>query len=567
MTTERVPFWRRQVYATRLSAHVVFATLMWPALTVLGTTITLMNQPYFSVADSVAFQAAVAGLAFSLPEMVLAGTIVFGISGFIFSRLGPEMHGRRFGFARLGLEPLLAFSGVVAGTAISYPALLSGPLLMPLSRLPAVAVIALLMGAVALGGLFAARSGKRLRLAIALIVLGVLSPVPMMMRAGLERFIGHPSDVVVLGLDSLSHHDDIASLKTWTNARHGTWYEYAVAPGLLTNAVWSSILTMTPVSAHHVFHTFERLTAPSTFLAAARAKGYHTVSVFPDQLTCAVGSRAGFDDDRSGPVGWRQLLLPIVANNSFLVPIVKPVFPRVWPMTSPPNLAGTFTYDVRREIRGILRAGSSGRRTLVAAHLTYTHLAAYPSSLDLSWADLRDVARAPARLLVDRSFDWQDVDRPTDPIQLQRWKLNFLQTVIRDEVESARFLESQRELVIFSDHGHRRGLSDESFRDERYFRVLLATFGRPARCPERPVSLIDIGALLGFSESRAEPVVEFAMAPPNIWPDLIKSAQFRWAGDVDLDEGLLAQVFAGLLRHKPWAGSADDRCDTTVAAR
>jgi hypothetical protein len=57
------------------------------------------------------------------------------------------------------------------------------------------------------------------------------------------------------------------------------------------------------------------------------------------------------------------------------------------------------------------------------------------------------------------------------------------------------------------------------------------------------------------------------MAPPNIWPDLIKSAQFRWAGDVDLDEGLLAQVFAGLLRHKPWAGSADDRCDTTVAAR
>ena len=567
MTTGREPFWRRQVYATRLSAHVVFATMMWPGLTVLGTTITLMNQPYFSVDDRVAFQAAVAGLAFSLPDMMLAGMIVFAISGFIFSRFGPDMHSRRFGFARLGLEPLLAFTSVVAGTAISYPALLSGALLIPFSKLPAAAVVALLMGAVAVGGLFAARPGKRLRLATALIALGVLSPVPMMVRAALDRFIGHPSDVVVLGLDSLSLHDDVASLKTWTNARHGTWYEYAVAPGLLTNAVWSSILTMKPVSAHHVFHTFERLTTPSTFLAAARAKGYHTVSVFPDQLTCAVGSRAGFDDDRSGPVGWRQLLLPIVANNSFLTPIVKPVFPRVWPMISPANLAGTFTYDVRREIRGILRAGSRGRRTLVAAHLTYTHLAAYPGSLDLSWAELRDVARAPARLIVDRSFDWQDIDRPEDPIQLQRWKLNFLQTVIRDEVESARFLESQRQLIMFSDHGHRRGLSEQTFHDERYYRVLLATFGPPARCPERPISLIDMGALLGLSDGRAEPVVEFAMAPLNIWPALMKSAQFRWAGDVDLDAGLLAQVFAGLLRHKPWPGGADDRCDSMAAAR
>jgi hypothetical protein len=363
---------------------------------------------------------------------------------------------------------------------------------------------------------------------------------------------------VVLGLDSLSHHDDIAPLKTWTNARRGTWYEHAVAPGLLTNAVWSSILTMKPVSAHRVFHTFERLTVPSAFLAAARAKGYRTVSVFPDQLTCAVGSRAGFDDDRSGPVGWRQLLLPIVANNSLLLPIVKPVFPRLWPMTSPSNLAGTFTYDVRREIRGILRAGSDEGRTLVAAHLTYTHLAAYPKSFDLSWSELRDVARAPARLVEDRSFDWQDVDRPTDPIPLQRWKLNFLQEVIREEVESAGFLDGERELVIFSDHGHRRGLSEETFQDERYHRVLLATFGRPARCADAPISLIDIGALLGFSDRRADPVVEFAIAPLNIWPALMKSARFQWAGDVDLDAGLLAEVFAGLRRHTPWPVNGDN---------
>jgi hypothetical protein len=553
MTPENLPFWRRPVYATRLSAHVVFAAGIWPFLTVLGTTIALLEQPYFSVDDFVAVQAAIAGLAFSLPDMVLAGSLVFGISGFIFSRFGPEMHNRRFGFMRLLIEPLLAFTSVIAGIAISYPAVLSGPLFIPVSTLPVAAVIALLMALVAAGALLAARPGKRIRLAAVLIVLAALAPAPAMIRGALEGSFGHPSDVVVLGLDSLSHHDDIAPLKTWTNARRGTWYEFPVAPGLLTNAVWSSILTMKPVSTHRVFHTFERLTVPSAFLATARAKGFRTVSVFPDQLTCTVGSRAGFDDDRSGPVGWRQLLLPIVANNSFLLPIVKPVFPPLW-LTSRPNLAGTFSYDVRREVRGILRAGSRGGRTLVAAHLTYTHLAAYPKSLDLSWTELRDVARAPAGLVEDRSFDWQDIDRPTDPIPLQRWKLNFLQAVIRDEVESAGFLDGERELVVFSDHGHRRGLSDHTFQDERFHRVLLATFGRPARCPDAPISLIDIGALLGFSESRAEPVVEFALAPLDIWPALMKSARFQWAGDVDLDAGLLAEVFAGLRRHKPWPG-------------
>lgn len=567
MTTAQIPLWKRPVYATRLSAHVVFAAIIWPLLTVLGSTVTLMNQPYFSVDHTVALKAAAAGFAFSLPGMVLAGLMVFGLSAFIFSRFGPEMRGRRFGFARLTVEPLLTFTSVVAGIAVWYPAVLGGYLLLPLSRLPVAAVILLLMSVVAVGALLAARSGKRLALAIALVAVGVLSPMPMMMRAALELFLGHPSDVAVLGLDSVSHHDDIAALKSWTHASHGTWYEYPVAPGLLTNAVWSSILTMKPVKAHRVFHTFERLAVPSDFLSASRAKGYYTVAVFPDQLTSAVGSRSGFDEDRSGPVGWRQLLLPIVANNSFLLPIVRPVFPRVWPMTSPANQAGTFTYDVRRDIRGILRAGSSGRRTLVSAHLTYTHLSAYPSVLDLTWTERWSVARAPAHLIQDRSFDWQDVDRPEDPIKLQDWKLRFLQRVIQEEVESARYLESGRVLVVFSDHGHRRGLSVENFQDPRYHRVVLATFGRPARCPKAPISLIDIASLLGLSDGRAEPVVEFAMAPLNVWPDLMRSARFEWAGDVVLDAALLAQIFDGLARHQPWAELGNERCDTPVAAR
>jgi hypothetical protein len=98
--------------------------------------------------------------------------------------------------------------------------------------------------------------------------------------------------------------------------------------------------------------------------------------------------------------------------------------------------------------------------------------------------------------------------------------------------------------------------------------VLLATFGVPPRCPDAPISLIDIGALLGLSDTRAEPVVEFAIAPLNVWPALMNSARLEWSGDVELDPTLLAEIFAGLLRHKPWTGdSIPGRCDTRAAAR
>jgi hypothetical protein len=274
--------------------------------------------------------------------------------------------------------------------------------------------------------------------------------------------------------------------------------------------------------------------------------------VFPDQLSSAVGSSAGFEEDRSGPIGWRQLLLPVVANNSFLLPVLRPALPRLWPAGSQPNEAGTFTYDVRREIRAILRAGHSGQRTLVAAHLTYTHLPAYPASLDLSAAEIWRLARAPAGTIRDRSLDWQDVDRPGDPLHLLRWKVDHLQRVIHAEVSAAQYLERGGQLVVFSDHGNRAGMTVENFTDERYHHVVLATFGVPPGCPQHPVSLIDIGSLVGLSDESAEPSVEFVLSAPEQWPALVASARLRWAGDVDLDPGLLGGIFTGLRRHEPW---------------
>jgi len=460
------------------------------------------------------------------------------------------------------------FVAIVTGASIWYPAVLGQPLFVLLNGVPVAGVVALLIGGVVLGACFAGRPGKRVRLAVALIVFGALSPVPLIVRTAFEGVIGRRPDVVVLGIDSVSHDDGHAQISDWVNARGGVWYTKAVAPGLLTNPVWTSVLTMQPLRAHGVFHAFQHLPpAVPRFISAARAAGYRTVSVFPDQFTTAVGSRAGFDEDRSGPVGWRQLLLATVADNSLLLPLLKPALPRLWPSPSPWNHAGTFTYDVRREVRAILRAGSRTHRTLVAAHLTYAHIRAYPATMDLSWEEVWSIARSPAGAIRDRTFDWQDVDRLSDPVPLNAWKLRHLQRVIASEVDTSRFLADGGQLVLFSDHGNRAGLSLDTFGQERYYRVLLATVGLPARCPQEPISLIDIGSLVGLAETRAEPSVEFAIAPEGLWPALVQTARLRWPGDVELDEGSLAEIFSGLRRYDPWPGEGTGQCAPAVTGR
>ena len=563
MTDNRFPhaLWQWKFVATRGFAHVAFAVVAWPLLTIVGSTFAIADLPYYSVSLGGAFLASIAGILLTAPEMMLAGAAFFGCSGLIFRRLGPDTRTRRFGFGRLALEPLLMFLAIICGASLWYPAVLSQPLLTPLRDVSSVVVILLLFGAILLGACVAARPGKRLMLAGVLIAFGALSPLPLRARAEAARFFGSRPDVVLLGLDSISHADDVGEFGKWVERQGGTWDEHAVSPGLLTNAVWASILTMQPVRDHGVFHTFQQLPpGEPAFITAARAHGYRTVSIFPDQLTTAVGSTAGFDEDRSGPVGWRQLLLPIVANNSFLVPILKPVLPHVWPLSSPPNQAGSFTYDVRREIREVLRAGSRRHKTLVAAHLTYMHLPAYPGSVDLSWPEIHAIARAPAGVIVDRSFDWQDVDWRDDPLKLHAWKLKHLLRVVQEEVNASHYLERGGRLVVFSDHGDRAGLTLETFARDRYYNVLLATFGLPQRCAREPISLIDIASLVGLSSTRAQPSVEFALAPQEAWPALVTSARLRWTGEVDLDPDLLAPIFKQLQRYDPWPDAEERAC-------
>lgn len=540
----------------RWSAHLLFAAVVWPGLTILGTAWALMTIPYYAVPYRDALLAGAAGALLRMPDMLLAGAIVFGFSGFIFRRFGAEPQLGRVAGLRLMLEPLVTFVIIAIGIALWYPAVLSRPLFQLLGFLPVAALLTLLAVLGVAGVLATGRRGMRLRLASVLFVVGLLSPGPLWFRARVETAFGAPPAAILLGVDSISHADDVRPLAEWVKAAGGTWYERAVTPGLFTNAVWTSILTMQPVREHRVFHTFKRLNGESALLRAATSKGYRTVASFSDQLTAAPGSTAGFDENQSGPVGWRQLLLPIVADNSILVPVIGAALPRPWPGAAPSNEAGTFTYDLGREVRQLLRAGRAGQPTLVASHLTYVHLPAYPSSLELSPAEFRSVLKAPAAMIHDRTFDWQDLDRPGDPVPLNAWKIRRVQLVIQREVADARYLEQGGQLILFSDHGSRNSLNTETFHDVRYHHVVLATFGVQPRCPKEPISLIDVARLLGLSDVMAEPSVEFVLTPPGLWPALVQTARLRWSGEVDLDEALLAQVFADMRRYEPWPKSA-----------
>jgi len=532
----------------RWTAHVFFASVVWPVLTIASAAYSLKRVPYYPLSWQDAFLAAGAGTLLRLPDLILVGVLFFGLSGFIFSRLGAERQPGRLATVRLGLEPAVMFVGAVAGIAAWYPAVLSEPVFLPIDFLPVFVLLLLLTVSAAVGVVVTGRPGRRWRLAGALCAVGLFSPAPVWLRTMAEPLFGPPPTALLLGVDSLSHSDDLTPLTNWVNTDGGTWYERAVTPGLFTNAVWTSILAQQPLRVHGVYQTFQRMRATdATLLHAARAQGYRTIGMFSDQLTAAPGPTAGFDENRSGPVGWRQLLLPIVANSSLLLPTVGS------------NEAGTFTYDVRREVRRLLRAGEDGQRTFVAAHLTYIHLPAYPGAVELTRTEFSAVLTAPARSVRDRTIDWQDKDLPDDPLPLNHWKIQRVQRVIQQEVAAADFVKRGGRLVVFSDHGSRVSLESDNFWDPRYQHVVLATFGLPPRCPTEPISLIDIGRLLGFSDVHADPSVEFAFPGPGQWNDLFASGKLRWSGEVDLDAGLLAEVFASLQRRDPWP-SAPVRC-------
>lgn len=330
---------------------------------------------------------------------------------------------------------------------------------------------------------------------------------------------------------------------------------------MLTNAVWTAILSGKPVADTGVYFVFQspdwsRL--PDNLVSRANRAGIHTVAFFSDQFTTHVGSDAPFQEDRSGPRGWMQAGTAAVKDASLFLPVILPHLPQL-PGATPSNQSGTYAYSLRRELAEILASGRPDRRTLAIGHLDYLHQPRFPGYSELSWTERRRVLSSPVWALEDASMNWQYSDDARGrPVPLYRHKLAALQRALADTVKATGFLApgAGNALVVLSDHGLRSGVTNDAFADARFHRVLLVTFGLPARDPQRPISTIDVGALLGLASGPpAAPEVAYVNVLGDEWFALRSGSRLLRDGAVRLDGSVLAAIGKRLLTYAPYAAA------------
>lgn len=543
------------VMRTRVVSYLQFAVLVWPVITIVNTALSIRSLAYYSPSWRASFLAALAGTVLSVSEMLVSAILAIVLATAIFASAQRRAWLHQSPTRRVfwGEAALVSLS-VAWGAALWYPASLNQPLLGPVLSLPFGLVAGLVAMAIVAGSTFVARFETAGKLASVLLVVGALIPLPSWIARSASAS-ATDTTLVLMGIDSIAVSDVPDSFRSWLDQRHAQTFNRVVTPALLTNAVWASVLSGQEPRQHGVWHTFQALPGERARLVqAAKANGYWTVSSFSNQLTSAVGADSGFDEDSSGPIGWRELVLPIVHDRSLLLPLVRPWLPRTRAFATPPNLAGSYSYSLRRDIRDMLASGRPDRRTFAAGHLTYLHLPTYPASADLGWSEYWRVLLSPARNIQDRSFDWMDVDDLVDAIPLHQWKRQALFDAVRNEIESSGFLARGGQLLMFSDHGERRGLTDETFISPQFHNVLLTTFNLPTRDVESPRSLVDISFLLGLTPEpySGVPGVELAIFPTAMWGKLVATARLDWNGRVHLDERELAAVARGARRFQPW---------------
>jgi hypothetical protein len=267
-------------------------------------------------------------------------------------------------------EPAILFVAMILGVSLYYPTVLSQPIFSIFGILPVWALTLMLALTVTVWIARLASPGHRICVVAIILAFAVCAPLPTIYRNSVKPKIPLEPPIVLLGIDSISTSDDLSHLKSWTQGNGGAWYTKAVSPGLLTNAVWSSILLMKPVREHGVFHTFQSSPNGSgnSLIDEAGKQGYYTASFFSDQLTCWVGSDFAFDQDFSGPIGWRQLASTIFENSSIMLPLIKSVFPKLPFSSVPPNHAGSYTYSIERELDEILSLPSIKKASLAVGH-------------------------------------------------------------------------------------------------------------------------------------------------------------------------------------------------------
>ncbi len=559
----------RRALFRRILGNIVFFFLLWPLATAVSATVDLKSQ-----SATARLPWGETFLMLVRAETVIASDFFFVALGLtllsllIFSSLarrGRSPESKPPVRSWLWAEPILLSLAIFAGIALEYPAALANPLLLSLRPVPigiamillaAVAlVMALLLGARAAG----ARGATRWVLAVAIVAAGSW----LLVRVPARRRSRHaPSgSVVLLGIDSLSQADDLTILRDFTVAHGGIWYPHAVSPGLLTNPVWSALLQHRPVretGVWEIFMTADWSKVPYDLVAEARRAGFTTYSYFSDQFTTYVGSEAGFDVNRSGPMGWLQLATATLKNDSVFLPVVLPRLPSLPGARTPRNQSGTFGFDVACELDDILTTASPRGPAFSAGHLDYLHQPLFPKLDDLTAAERSVVLRSPVASAQDFSVDWQYPRIPGDALGLYRWKIRHVQKVVADAVIRTGYLDPPRKnrLVLFSDHGNRRNLTEQNFANPSYWNVLCATFGVPPRNPQEPISLLDISEMLGFPDAKrlgpAPPAVQFAGINEQESAQL-SNAYFLLDGRIIADPRVMAGIGRRIKEYRPFS--------------
>jgi hypothetical protein len=248
-----------------------------------------------------------------------------------------------------------------------------------------------------------------------------------------------------------------------------------------------------------------------------------------------------------------------VKDGSVFLPVALPRLREIPGSIAPVNQSGTFSYSLRRDVRAAFTAGARSRCAFVATHLDYLHQAAYPGYSDLNAVERHLVRKARVSGLRDLSLHWQPPAVQGEPLGIEAWKLRHLQRIVVEEIRRTRFLEKGKanRLVLFSDHGNRRLITEANFGDPRYHRVLFATFGIPPRDPQTPISLLDIAEMLGFADERlvgrADSLVEYVNATGEEWKRLQSSARLKADGHVWLDPVIVRAIGQRLQGYRPYA--------------
>ena len=565
----------RRALGRRILPNIVYYWLAWPLATAISATIDLKSQSATArLPWSDTFLMLLRAEVLLASDYFFVGAALAATSVLLFSSLAlvrrepaapPSARWR-------WLEPLVCSAALFSGIACEYPTVLAHPFLLSLRPAPigmAIALLALVSLGMALllgiqsGG---ARGGAAWAAGTAALVLVAwgFGRTPAARRSSRTP----AGSVVVLGIDSLSQSDDLSALRRFTMGKGGAWYTHAVTPGLLTNAVWTSILEHRPVRETGVWEIFmanDWSKAPYSLVREAKRAGFTTFSYFSDQFTTYVGTEAGFDVDRSGPMGWLQLATATLKNDSVFLPLVLSRMPPLPGARTPRNQSGTFAFDVAADLDDTLTTAATTLssspprpgRAFSAGHLDYLHQPLYPRFSELAPAERRVVLRSRVESAQDFSVDWQYPKIPGDALDLYRWKIGHVQRLVAEAVDRTRFLDPAlgNRLVLFSDHGNRKNLDERNFANPVFWNVLFATFGVTARDAEAPISLLDIPELLGIPDpSRpgpAAPAVQFAGINERESAQL-SDAYFVMDGRIVPNPGVMAGIGRRIREYRPF---------------